>query len=154
MTHSVWTSSHMQGTQETKQPLCPDSIPSNHLHSNPPFQYTIVFPLQRIKESWEKQFSEVKMTANKSAPPTQIVSPVMSPPPTKAPTLSGMSFLHPILLHSNRVDTMVSQRVLPLTCAHIACIHVPLVHTSNKVIFLASHFSLHLVTFPSFSTHT
>ena len=96
-----------------------ENLPHDSLHvdlisyaSNPPFQYSIVFPLQRIKESWEKQFSEVKMMANKSAPPTQIVSPIISPPPTKAPAPTGMSFLHPILLHSNRVETM-------LTCAGV-----------------------------------
>ena len=77
--------------------------------SCPPCQYTLVFPSQRIRNSWENDFLQAKTKADKEAPPTVNVAPPTSPPPTS--TSQALDFIHPILLQSGRVGTKVHQLI-------------------------------------------
>ena len=73
--------------------------------SCPPCQYALVFPSQRIKNSWEEEFLQAKTKADKEAPPMTNIAPPTSPPPTS--TSHALDFIHPILLQSGRVGTKV-----------------------------------------------
>jgi hypothetical protein len=87
--------------------------------SCPPCQYTLVFPSQRIKNSWEDDFLQAKTKADKEAPPTVNVAPPTSPPPMS--TSQALDFIHPILLQSGRVGTKVYTSINLMNISRSEC---------------------------------
>ena len=75
--------------------------------SSPPSQYSLVFPSQRIRNAWEREFLQAKADADHMAPPTATVAPPMSPPPGEMGVSRDLEFLHPIILNSGGVGTQV-----------------------------------------------
>ena len=83
---------------------------TQNTHSTPPLQYSLLFPSQRIRNSWEKDFLTTKQAANNQALPSTPVAPPTSPPPVPDSVSSHLQFLHPILVQSGRVGIEVSER--------------------------------------------
>ena len=86
--------------------ICP-LPPSLSLPSLPPTQYSIIFPSQKIRNSWEEDFLRVKRS---------FASPLLTTPPSPSSSYSpgqqtsghtGYEFLHPLHVQSGRAGMEV-----------------------------------------------
>ena len=71
----------------------------SHTHSLPPTQYSIIFPSQKIRNSWEDDFLRVKRSICSPLLATPTSSSRASPLP---PSEGGLEFLHPLHVQSGR----------------------------------------------------
>ena len=72
-------------------------------HSLPPTQYSIIFPSQKIRNTWEEDFLRVKRAT---------CSPLLATPPSsqaspQPSTDVGFEFLHPLHVQSGRAGMEV-----------------------------------------------
>ena len=102
--------------------------------TSPPSQYSLLFPSQRLKSSWEADFLKHKSTADQQAPPNDMVAPPTSPPPVPAVS-HDMKFLHPMVLQSGRVGTKVSQSAFIGWCV---CLHVSTFIVLESQVYISS----------------
>jgi len=79
--------------------------------SSTPIQYSIIFPSQKIRQSWEEEFLQVKKTADKEAPPYASVAPPTSPFPAEVSHCQEIEFRNSAILQSGKIGTVVSAPV-------------------------------------------
>lgn len=72
-----------------------------------PTQYTILFPTQKIKDSWENQFLRAKEVADFQAPPSATVAPPTSPLPVRTGACQELEFVKSIIVRSVRTGMQV-----------------------------------------------
>ena len=80
--------------------------------STTPIQYSIIFPSQKIRQSWEQEFLQAKRTADNEAPPYASVAPPTSPFPAEVSRCTEIEFRNSAIVQSGKIGTVVSVATL------------------------------------------